>query len=71
MVHFRVLVAAAEGSLDELDPMGFSRWYRSVMKITLSCVTVLKGNINREGLNSHIFHVFWEQSAATSISTSP
>lgn len=53
-----MLVAAAEGFLDELEPMEFSRWCRSVVKIIVSCVTVLKGNINRGGLNSQICHSF-------------
>lgn len=53
-----MLVAAAERFLDELEPMEFSRWCRNVIKIILSCVTVLKGNINRGGLNSQFCHFF-------------
>jgi len=65
-----VLVASAEGVLDEPEPMDFSRWCRPVIEMILQCVTVLKGNINRGGLKSQNFPVFHEQFAATSARTS-
>jgi len=57
-----VLVASAEGVLDEPEPMDFSRWCRPVIEMILQCVTVLKGNINRGGLKSQNFPVFTNSS---------